>query len=102
MTQYSKSQDYMTRVMNQHEIEMAIRHATGPRNFDPAIKTIWDRLIDRPPKRRVAKDIAASPTSSTRRHPTSFYDGYNKGFRAGMEAVLRAVELVEAKGGDEG
>ena len=45
---YQKCKPYIVRVMNLHEIDKAIRLVKGPRDFDPAIRRVWDRLLNSP------------------------------------------------------
>ncbi|MBN2377684.1 MAG: hypothetical protein JXD22_14900 [Sedimentisphaerales bacterium] len=81
---YHMDQPFIQRVMNQHEIDRAIRQAKGPRDFDPSIKKIWDRLLKKPTRRRETK----------KQNSRSFYDVYNRGFRDGIRAILKVVELA--------
>ena len=49
MTDFSQAEKaYFVRMMNQHEIDKAIRLTKGPRHFDPLIRKIWDRLLKKP------------------------------------------------------
>ena len=45
---YQATRPYIVRVMHLHEIDKAIGQVKSPRNFDPAIRKIWDRVIKRP------------------------------------------------------
>ena len=42
---YQASRPYIVRVMHLHEIDKAIGQVKSPREYDPAIRKIWERVI---------------------------------------------------------
>lgn len=99
---YHRDQPFIQRVMNQHEIDKAILHVRGPRDFNPSIRKIWDRLLKKPTgRRRINSSSANQPGFAKKRNSKSFYDSYNRGFRDGVEAVLKMVELAGGNSSSE-
>ena len=44
---FDRYRSYMGKVMNQHEIDKAIRSVIGERQFDKRIRDIWDRVLQK-------------------------------------------------------
>ena len=41
---YQANRPYIVRVMHLHEIDKAIGQVKGPREYDPAIRKMWERV----------------------------------------------------------